>query len=148
MNKITFFVPGEPKPQGRPRAFKNGGFAKVYSPLTEWRCTVLKYASDQLEKCEQLTGPLSVSIRYFFARPRSHFGTGKNSGILKSSAPDSHISRPDLDNLNKAILDAIGDSGLIQNDSQIDVLESQKKYCDGLMKPGAFIEIITTNKGE
>lgn len=148
MNKITFFVPGEPKPQGRPRAFNRGGFSKVYSPLTEWRCTVLKYASDELEKREQLNGPLSVSIRYFFERPKSHFGTGKNSGKLKPSAPDYHVSRPDLDNLNKAILDAIGDSKLIQNDSQINVLESQKKYCAGHMKPGALIEIIKTNKGE
>lgn len=137
---IAFFVPGKPKPQGRPRAFSRGKFTKVYSPLTEWRCTVMKYASDVLPN-QQLTTPLKVSICYQFHRPKAHYGTGRNEGKLKASAPTHHTKTPDLDNLNKAVLDAIGDSGIIGNDSQVITLVSNKIYCGSDAKEGATISI-------
>lgn len=138
--KISFFVIGDPKPQARPRVSRRGKFTSVHSPLTQWRCDVLKEANSIAQSKEILTCPLFIDITYYFRRPQGHYGTGKNAEKLKDSAPQFHTKKPDIDNLNKAILDAIGDSGLIKNDSQIYHLQSLKTYGkDG--KHGAAITI-------
>ncbi len=136
---MTFFVMGTPKPQSRPRAFKRGNHAAVYSPVTEWRNDV-KYAAAQEEAIQ---GAVKVMIHYHFHRPDSHYGTGRNAGILKKSAPMQMIKRPDLDNLNKAVLDALQDGGLLADDSAVVQLESMKRYISRAAKQGASITILS-----
>lgn len=135
---MTFFVMGLPKPQSRPRAFVRGKHAAVYSPVTEWRNDV-KYAAAQQEPVQ---GAVKVMIVYHFHRPKSHYGTGKNSGILKDSSPYWMTKRPDLDNLNKAVLDALQDGGLLRDDSAVVHLESMKRYINKESKQGANISIL------
>jgi crossover junction endodeoxyribonuclease RusA len=126
---IEFTVLGTPKPQGRPRAFSRGNFTKVYSPATKWRNDVKFMAAKLVEKGQEpLEGALMVHINYYFERPKAHYGTGKNSDKLKKSAPSYMTKRPDLDNLNKAVLDAMQDAGLLLDDSQIVTLYSTKDY--------------------
>lgn len=136
---MNFYVMGTPKPQGRPRAFNRGNHAAVYSPVTQWRNDV-KYAAAQEEPIE---GAVKVQIHYFFHRPKSHYGTGKNAEILKDSAPWHMVKRPDLDNLNKAVLDAIQDAGLLADDSAVTQLESMKRYVSPSDKQGASITILS-----
>jgi len=131
MSSLEFTVIGTPKPQQRPRAVNRGGFSKVYSPMTEWKERVIKAASELREQGHYFDSPLKVLINYHFSRPKSHYGTGKNKDKLKDSAPKHHIKRPDLDNLNKAVLDAIGDAGLWKDDSIISILSSHKGYTSG-----------------
>ena len=137
---MTFFVMGIPKPQARPRAFKRGNHASVYSPVTEWRNDV-KYAAAQEEAFKDTA--LTVIIDYYFKRPDSHYGTGRNSEKLKPSSPKFITKRPDLDNLNKAVLDALQDSGLIGDDSAIIELQSYKTYIGKAGKQGAEISILS-----
>jgi len=134
---MTFFVLGLPKPQSRPRAFVRGKHAAVYSPVTEWRNDV-KYAAAQQEPIQ---GAIRVTIDYYFKRPKSHYGTGKNSDTLKKSAPVFMTKRPDLDNLNKAVLDAMQDGGLISDDSSVVELCSYKTYVEKDGNQGAEIGI-------
>jgi Holliday junction resolvase RusA-like endonuclease len=47
---------------------------------------------------------------------------------LKSSAPVEHICKPDIDNLQKAVLDALETGGAFRNDSQVTSLTSSKDY--------------------
>ncbi len=135
MSSLEFTVIGTPKPQQRPRAVNRGGFSKVYSPMTEWKERVIKAASELREQGNYFEQSIIVSIDYSFNRPKSHYGTGKNINKLKSSAPDYHIKRPDLDNLNKAVLDAIGDAGLWKDDSIVSVLNTRKFYTDNQQEP-------------
>ena len=51
------------------------------------------------------------------------------------------MKRPDLDNLNKAVIDAMQDAGVYTDDSIIIKLSSEKKYCAPGEKEGAFISI-------
>lgn len=134
---MTFFVMGLPKPQSRPRAFVRGKHAAVYSPVTAWRNDV-KYAAAQ--QCP-VYGAIRVTIDYYFKRPKSHYGTGKNSNELKKSAPVFMTKRPDLDNLNKAVLDAMQDGGLISDDSSVVELCSYKTYVEKVGNQGAEIGI-------
>ena len=53
--------------------------------------------------------------------------------------------RPDLDNLNKAVIDAMQDAGIFEDDSQITKLHSMKSYCTPDQKEGAFIQIRTAD---
>lgn len=136
---MNFFVMGTPKPQARPKAFSRGKFTKVYSPVTEWRNDV-KYAAAQ--QVGEFEGAVKIQIHYHFHRPKSHYGTGRNSSVLKKSAPDQMIKRPDLDNLNKAVLDALQDAMLLQDDSAVVQLESMKRYVGKSDKQGASITIL------
>lgn len=126
--KITEFrVLGLPKPQARPRAFKRGKHAAVYSPSTEWKESV-KYAAAKLEKIE--AEALEVNLEFYFDRPKSHYGTGSNADKLKASAPKYHTKKPDVDNLAKAVLDACQDAGLFKDDSAVVGLTVEKFYVD------------------
>jgi len=136
---MDFFVMGLPKPQARPRAFKRGNHAAVYSPVTEWRNDV-KYAAAQQEP---IKGAVKVQIHYYFHRPKSDYGTGRNSDKIKNSAPQQMIKRPDLDNLNKAVLDALQDGGILADDSAVVQLESMKRYVGRDNKQGATIVILS-----
>lgn len=72
-------------------------------------------------------GPVAVTLSFFFARPRSHFGTGRNAGAIKESAPPHMVTMPDLDKLARCTLDALTGT-LIKDDAQIALLHCGKFY--------------------
>jgi len=100
---ITFSVPGDPVPQPRPRVSTAGGFARAYvpkgHPIHAYRQAVAVAA--RAAGVRQATGPVSIIIDAVFARPKSHI----NKGGVKPTAPA--LPRPDVDNLGKAVLDAL-----------------------------------------
>ena len=145
MTLFKIFIEGDPRPQARPRAFRRNGFIKIYSEKTSWRNTV-KQVSQMVYRDEPLRQPLKVHIDYYFNRPKSHYGTGRNRDKLKDSAPVYMTKKPDLDNLNKAILDALQDAGVIRDDSQIIKISASKCYnCHPLSSAGAEIKISGIN---
>ena len=85
------------------------------------------FAKEQIK--EKLSGPLAVSISLYFKRPKSHYGTGKNAGMLKASAPARHVQTPDVDNCIKFIFDCL--NGLAwDDDKQIVGLFTEKSWRD------------------
>ena len=134
----TFFVAGTPKPQPRPRAFAFQGHARVYDAHTAegWKSSIADAARPHCPS-EATRGPVTVNMEFRFARPKHHFGMGRNEGVLKSSAPEQHLGRPDLDNLAKAVLDAMTELGFWRDDSQVVRMMVTKRYDD---RPG--VEVI------
>jgi Holliday junction resolvase RusA-like endonuclease len=120
---MIFFIEGTPKPQARPRGFK--GRHGVFSPTTEWKESV-KYNGKQWGV--KFSGSLRVNMVFMFHRPKSHYGTGKNATKRKDSAPKYMTSKPDLDNLAKAVLDALQDVNVIKDDSAVIELNLRKNY--------------------
>lgn len=51
--------------------------------------------------------PVVLEMVFFRPRAQSHYGTGRNSEVLKTSAPALPSSKPDVDKLERAILDAL-----------------------------------------
>jgi Holliday junction resolvase RusA-like endonuclease len=102
---ITFSLPGDPVPQPRPRVSTAGGFARAYvpkdHPIHAYRQAVAVAA--RAAGVREATGPVSVIIDAVFARPKSHL----NKSGVKPTAPA--LPRPDVDNLGKAVLDALQD---------------------------------------
>jgi len=90
---------------------------------------------------ETLQGPVWLSVSFFFPRPKSHMGTGRNAGKLKPSAPALHVQRPDVDNLAKGVMDAMTQAGVWRDDDQIVRLIVAKAWRDPGEMPGVEIEV-------
>lgn len=127
--RIEFTVLGKPKAQPRSKARWRPGMehASIYTPGTaeEWKGWCYLAAKEHVPE-KPLGGPLAVSVNFWFARPLAHFGTGRNEGKLKVTAPGWHISTPDLDNLVKAVLDACTQVGFWTDDRVVASLQMEK----------------------
>ena len=139
----TFTVEGDPKAQPRQRHYynKNLGHVGSYDPGTAdgWKQRVSAEAIKHRPNCPLDVG-LRLRIQFRFARPASHYGTGKNAGVLKASAPKFHmVSKPDLDNLEKAVMDALTDIRFWKDDCLVAKKETGKSWTT--MRPGAEISI-------
>ena len=130
MNTIYVWVPGLPVAQPRARAVSFRGHARVYNPGTanEWKACVIHALRGNFG-----TFPADVPIRcdltFYLPRPKSHFGSGKNAQQLKPSAPTRPTGKPDRDNLDKAVCDAITAAGVWVDDSQVTSGTIRKRYC-------------------
>lgn len=113
------------KPQGkpRPRATGRGKFIKIYSQKTDYEKAIEKACKDYgtFEECH------TVRIQLYFKRPKSHLNS---KGAVKPSAPLAHRSKPDLDNVAKAVLDSLTRAGTIKDDAEIIYLTVIKAYAE------------------
>ena len=99
----------------------------MYDPRTahEWRETVAIVVGSAVSK--PIEGPVELSLAFFFPRPKSHYGTGKNSELVKASAPVHHAQKPDIDNVIKSTLDAMNGI-LYEDDKQVIQLRAEKRW--------------------
>lgn len=141
---ITVFVPGDPKGQPRPRAFarKMGDrfVARVYESGTSehWKSQIARALEGRLPEHATL-GPVAVSMDFRFARPKGHFGKRG----LREAAPRWHHGKPDLDNLAKAVLDALSTLRVWEDDRQVTELVLSKRWAEPGEAPGMDLEIVT-----
>lgn len=119
---VTFEVPGDPVPQPRPRVSTAGGFARAYVPaghaIHGYRQAVALAARAAGLRDEGR--PVSVVIDAVFGRPKSHL----NKSGVKATAPS--LPRPDVDNLGKAVLDALQD--VMGDDTMVSRLVVEKSW--------------------
>ena len=129
-----FVVPGQPVPAARARATVRGGFAKMYMPTENRKHETLVRAA----LARDLKGmtpippgvPVKMEVVFWFARPKSHFGTGKNAAKLKPSAPVFHTSKPDVDNLMKLLKDGMAKIAWDDDRQVCEYGQIQKRYVD------------------
>lgn len=150
---ITIEVKGRPAAQGSKIVFRGGGMKESSRYLDPWRNdvrmaadAVMTLLSHQLYEDDTpliLTEAVRVNIVFRFARPKNHYGTGRNANTLKPTAPPWPISRGlgDLDKLERSTLDALTASGVWIDDSQVVQMRSTKTWADGICDPGATITI-------
>jgi crossover junction endodeoxyribonuclease RusA len=126
-------IPGTPRPQGSLKIItaRNGrAFAKNSETTVEHRNLVV-YALSQEWQEEPLNGPVAASFVFRFARPTSHYGTGRNEGRLLPSAPQLHARTPDTDKVTRLLCDALTIAGVIKDDSLITALRAEKQWTEG-----------------
>ncbi len=140
MTQIKFTVLGDPKAQKRHRTVKVGKFARRYDPSADERNDFLKTVQEHAPD-KPIDEPIALTVLFFLSRPKGHYGTGKNTGQLKSSAPLWAAKRPDLDNLTKFILDSL--NGVFwRDDSVICTLAVFKRY-DKKPRTEVLVETLT-----
>lgn len=128
MNTLTFRAYGVPKGQPRVKAYVRGRHAGVYTPDTAngWKMEVREAVMRAIPKeSETITGPVSVTLAFLIARPKSHL---RKDGTLKPSAPVHHTHKYDVDNLAKAVLDVLTDLQVWKDDAQVNDLHVTRAW--------------------
>lgn len=123
---ITFFVAGEPAPQGSKVSYGKGRMVESSKKLKPWRDRV-KFAAGAYALDEPMDGHLRLIVNFYMPAPaKSKFG----------SRP---AGTPDLDKLVRAVGDALTQSGAIRDDARIVSLIAHKHWA--LDNPGAEITV-------
>ena len=131
---ISFFVPGDPKPQGSKRHVGGGRLIESSKGLPAWRAAVKAAAEQAHQGQPPIDAPVHVTARFFMPKPkRPRFNTPAVA--------------PDLDKLQRAVGDGLEAGGLIKNDSRIISWDSTKHYAGEHQKPGAHLTIAPANAG-
>ena len=142
----TFHVVGEPASQGS-KTRTRYGMKEASAKVRPWRNAVVAAVQDHGLAALYLNVPLSVSATFYFDRPKSHFGTGKNAEVLKDSAPTYVARTPDIDKCLRSTFDGLTESGMIKDDSLIVQLRhiEQRYRIEGDPVQGATITIREQN---
>src|SRR5215469_6633367 len=130
-------VAGVPAPQGSKRHVGNGRMVEASKAAGPWREAVRAETQRIAGGCPAEC-PVRVVIVFRLPRPQGHYGTGRNAGTVRPSAPAYPAGRPDLDKLARAVLDGLTMGGAWRDDSQVCHLQAQKIYSE---RPGCSITI-------
>ena len=143
MRKIEFFVPGAPVGKGRPRAARRGAGVVMFTPgkTADYEALVATTAAAALAGAmriigtsQLLDGPLAAMLEMQFPVPAS-WSKARRARAL--AGVEWHTSKPDADNVAKAILDAC--NGVVfRDDSQIVMLTATKEFSEA---PGVRVVI-------
>lgn len=141
---LTIWIPNEPVPKARARhrnvrTRAGQEFVTSYTPkksvmFENW---VRHCALDEIEKLGDgflgMQGALGLRLRFYLQRPKS-------VSIKKRKYPEV---KPDLDNLEKSVMDGLKLAGAYKNDSQVCDLSSKKRYHNEFYPPGVGVSLWT-----
>jgi len=163
---MTFFVPGLPQPGGSKQVFQHPEVYQVLRQLDsgtsvtrqaleaalrkrpiitddnrrgrDWRLAAAQAAIEAGVK--PLGGAVILRFMFLMPRPKGHFGTGRNAGQLRESAPRYPTVKPDATKLARGTEDAL--KGIAwRDDAQVVAQVIVKHYADLGQVPGAWITI-------
>lgn len=145
--RVAFHVVGRPQPAGSKRAFpivrKHGIGVAVTDDnphARSWKGDVAAAGHEAMARAggtargadydqatPLLAGPLGLAVTFTLARPKGHFGTGRNAGAVKASAPFYPTVKPDCTKLLRAVEDAL--TGVVwRDDAQVVEQSVTKRY--------------------
>lgn len=138
-------IPGTPQQQGSKR-LTNGHMIETNRRLAPWRADAIHAIQEAMASTIYggdwpLTEAVHVGAYFYFIRPKSHYGTGRNSEVLKGTAPDWRPAPPDLDKLQRALGDALTQAGAIRDDALIVSWFASKRWCTGRPYPHTIVRI-------
>lgn len=131
------WIPGVPAPQGSKRFLGKSARGRVRmvessDRVAPWRADVRSKVEEVMRNGgaeEPTSAAVVLSARFVFVRPKSHYGTGRNSELVKQSAPRLPMdsNRGDLDKLLRAVLDAM--TGIaFADDGQVAQINAGKEW--------------------
>lgn len=126
---LSVWVSGTPAPQGSLKAFVRGKRAIITSAnkrTMPWRATVREQLIDAGHGHELLDSPVRIVMEFHMQRPKGHYG---KKGLRKSAPPYPTV-KPDIDKLERAVLDAL--TGVVLwDDARVVEINSKKKWANG-----------------
>lgn len=147
MTPLRVTAYGKPTTQGSMKSYGRGPLVHSNDArLRPWRLTIAYACAEACAEAgwRRNDGPLVVSATFYVDRPASHYGSGKNAGVVKASAPNYPHTRSsgDLDKLVRALLDAVTECGSVWvDDSQVSSLIASKTYVEGDGRPGVSLMV-------
>jgi Holliday junction resolvase RusA-like endonuclease len=139
MNEITIDI--EPIPQPRHRVTSIGGRARTYLPVKhpvhKYKRAIAKAVQDWPKHAKGI--PLSLELWFWLSMPASWSKKKQAAHLWKA-----HAQKPDIDNLTKAVMDAMSErvekltdatketmklAGVWQDDCQVADLTVRKRWC-------------------
>ena len=120
-------IPGTPQQQGSKTRNAYGTMYEANRNLKPWRAHAITHLRAAWAG-EPITHGVHVTARFVYARPKSHYRTGRNSHLLRDDAPAFKTSAPDLDKLQRALGDALAQAGILRDDALIVEWGSAKGY--------------------
>ena len=132
MEKLSFTVPLTPYGKERPRFSTAKGQIRTYTPshTRDHERTFKMFARQAMNgkyPFKKGTG-IEVKVTAFFPVPAS-YSRAKRSACLSGQL--KHMVKPDVDNVVKAVLDAMNDC-VYWDDSQVFKIEVEKQYTEKL----------------
>lgn len=142
--RVEFFVYGVPVQQGGKRINRaTGSMYDQAKSLGPWRQEVAGVAEKMMNGRLPTTMPCLVSLAFYFRRPTSHYRVGAHAGELKPSAPQHHAQTPDIDKLERAILDSLTMGGVYSDDKLVHQVLKVRNWTDRFHgKPGVQIIVV------
>lgn len=125
MLAIHFIVPGEPRGKGRPRFAKRGSYISTYTDAATVRfeAAIADAGAHAMGSMEPLHTPISLRIECYMGVPKSWGKKAREEALAGYAVP----GKPDLDNVAKAVMDALN-GVLYADDKQVCVLRISKQY--------------------
>jgi Holliday junction resolvase RusA-like endonuclease len=130
---ISFTVYGKPVQMGSKKAFVPKGWKRAIitddngDKRKQWAGAVSQEAAAVMAGRDLIPGKVLLKVDFYFARPKSHYRSGKNAHLLKDDAPEWHIQTPDLDKLERCLLDAM--TGVVyRDDAQVCAVHKGKYW--------------------
>lgn len=154
MSELRITVRGVPAPQGSKRFVRtaaNGKGIMVESSakVKPWRQDVRAAAVEAIAAGAPTfpTGGVIVGMAFRFARPKTHYRSGRYAHLLRPSAPPTPSVKPDLSKLVRSTEDALTQAGAYHDDAQIVAEWSTKGYDDRGEGIGATIIVRAAEEG-
>ena len=129
MNRIDFWLTGQPIGKGRPRFTRQG---RTYTPAKTkaYEMRLAAAASDKMveSNLDPITGPCKVHVMAQFEVPKSWTKKRTEAAWRGQVNP----GRPDIDNVLKIALDAL--NGVVfEDDAQVHYVSAAKRYGDPML---------------
>ena len=129
---MNLFIPGIPVAQPRHRTGRNGRTyeAERGHPIYAYKAAIKKAAKEPGGLT--LAGPVEVDFEFVFPRLKT--------ASKKERWGMSKISKPDIDNLVKAVFDALNGLAFF-DDSQVAAVIASKRYVREGELPGTLVKV-------
>jgi Holliday junction resolvase RusA-like endonuclease len=143
--EIFLVISGDPVSKNRPRFARIGKGVRTYSDQEDEQSLWVMEARRQLKRLNRyFEGAIEIRVRFWIRRPMGHYGTGKNEGVLRPSAPWLPEKKADLDNYEKFMLDCLNHCHIWKDDSCVVGIDSKKRFAENGTEPRTEI-FITEN---
>lgn len=151
---VRIVIPGDPAGKGSMKCVGQKGRHQLVEDNARtkpWREKVADACRRKLAAYTAGKGqPVGADITFTLNRPKGHYGTGRNAGVLKTSAPAFPVSHStgDTDKLVRLILDALQDADVLPDDCAVVDANARKRYItddaldpDVLAHPGVVVRL-------
>lgn len=133
---LHFHVLGTPKPQGSKRHIGRGVMIESCKALRPWRDLVAWAAREAMQQqgWEKASGAVALTLGFAFRKPKS----------AKRNYP---TVKPDIDKLERAVLDAMKTAGVYTDDAVVVEVSTIKYYCTAEQPEGLAV-VVRRMEGE